>query len=146
MIEIKDAHLLETLFGHWPDFRNAEVLAVRLFAPRDRPAQLELDIEVAELFRDARGVERDRQRCFTTFRFSNVLDIRVDAFRPFRQEGALGALAFAELGASELEMAGDDWAGRRHRVRLVPLPGVPGAQFLCDEVAVLSAVSISHAV
>jgi hypothetical protein len=146
MVEIQNAHRLEALFGHWPDFRGAQVPAVRLFALRDRPAQLELDIEVAEVFTDGRGVDRDRQRCVATLRFSNVLHARVDALWGFRQEGALAALEIAELGAKDLETVRDDGAGRRYRVRLVPTVPFPEALFFCDEVAVLGAISISRAI
>jgi len=145
MIAVKDAHLLETCFGRWPDFRGAEVSGVRLFAVPDRPAQLELDIEVVELFLDARGVYRDRQRCLSTFSFTNVLGARMELFRPFRHENALDGLEVAERDAG-LSTTADDWGGRLYRVRLAPMSGFPEAQFFCDEVAVLKAVSISRAI
>jgi hypothetical protein len=145
VITVKDAHVLETWFGHWPDFRGARVSSIRLFAGRDRPAQLELDIEVVELFRDSRGVFRDRQRCVATFGFTDVLGARMEALWPFRADGALDALQFAEVtGGSEIPP--DDSGGRRYRVRLVPTGGLTEAAFFCDEVAVLKAVSISWAI
>ena len=145
VITVKDAHLLETCFGRWPDLRGARVSSVRLFAGRDRPAQLELDIEVVELFRDSRGVYRDRQRCLATFDFTNVLGARTEALWPFREDGALDALQFADVTRGSNTPSVDS-GGRRYRVRLVPTGGLTEAAFFCDEVAVLKVVSISWAI
>jgi hypothetical protein len=145
MIAISNAHLLEAQFGRWPDFHRAEVSGIRLFAPHGRPAQLELDIEVVELFRDAGGVYRDRQRCLTTFLFTNVLGARMECLRSFRQEEGLGGLEFAEPGAGS-PIPAADWGGRRYLVRLVPPAGVEEAPFLCDQVTILKVVSISRAI
>ena len=143
MISVKDAHLLERCFGRWPDFRGAVVSSVRLFAPRNRPAQLELNFEVVELFLDAHGVYRDRQRCLTTLSFTNVLGARMEIFRPFRQEGVVDALELIEHDGDSSTI-GEPWGGRRYRVRLVPMSGFPDAQFFCDQVAILKALSIAR--
>jgi hypothetical protein len=142
MIAVKDAHLLESCVGRWPDFREAEVSGIRLFAPL---RQLELDIEVLELLLDAHGIYRDRQRCLTTFSFANVLGARSALFEPFRHGRVLDGLEFAERDPGS-PTTSDDWGGRRCRVRLLPTPGFPEAQFFCDEVAILKAISISRAI
>lgn len=145
MIEIRNSHLLEEHFGGWPSFRGAELSGIRLFAPLGRPAQLELDIEVVELFRDAGGVYRDRQRCLTSFSFVNVLGAGMESLRPLRQDEGLDGLEVAEQDAGA-SMDADAWGGRRYRVRLVPAPGGTAAQFFCDQVAILRAISISRAI
>jgi len=144
MITVKNAHLLEACFGRWPDFRGADVSGIRLFAVPGRPAQLELDIEVVELFLGARGVYRDRQRCLTTLSFVNVLGAAMETLLPFRQEDALAVLEFAEQ--DDGSPIANESGGRRYRIRLVPTPGYSEAVFYCDEVAVLKALSISRAI
>lgn len=142
MIAVRDAHLLESCFGRWPDFGDAEVSGTRLIVPL---RQLELDIEVVELFLDAHGIYRDRQRCLTTFSFANVLGARSALFQPFRDGRVLGGLEFAERDTGS-PTTSDDWGGRQYRVRLLPTLGFPEAQFFCDEVAILKAISISRAI
>ena len=143
MIEIESARLLEELFGHWPDFHDAELLAVRLDAST-RPASLELEIEVAEMSSeiDERGSYRDRQRCRVVFRFENVLNVRLEGFR---YQNVLDAFQITELGPTEHTTAGEGWGERRYRVALIPIPAFCEMEFLCDSIAVLSATPVARA-
>ena len=145
MIEIEGARLLEDLFGHWPDFHDAELRAVRLEAPGNGPASLELEIEVAEMSSevDDRGFFRDRQRCRATFRFNDVLNVVLDGFR---YQNVLNALEIAELAAKEREIEGAGWGERRYRVRLIPIPAFCAVEFLCDSLTVLSATPVARAI
>lgn len=149
MIGIGNAHLLEAQFGRWPDFHGAEVAGIRLFTLRGRPAQLELDIEVVELVRDAGGVYRDRQRCLTTFGFANVLGARMDSLRALRQDTGLHGLEVVERGGSGASTTAEDandWGARRYRVRLIPPPDIAEARFFCDHATILKVLSISRAI
>lgn len=143
MVKVKGAHLLETCFGRWPDFRDSEVSGIRLISVRNRPVELELDIEVVELFRDRHGVNRDRQRCLTTFRFDNVLGAQMETLLLLREE-PLSALDLLEL--DEGPPTADEWGGRQYGVRLMPASGSSDVRFFCDEVAILQSVSISRAI
>ena len=142
MIAVRDAHLLEACFGRWPDFRGAEVSGIRLIAPL---RQLELDIEVVELFVDSHGIYRDRQRCLTIFGFANVLGARSALFEPVRHGRVIDGLEITSRDAGAPTNS-DAWGERQCRVRLLPTPGFPEAQFFCDEVTVLRATSISRAI
>jgi hypothetical protein len=144
MIEIESVGLLEAMFGHWPDFHDAELRAVRLEARSGLPPSLELEIEVAETSSevDERGLYRDRHRCLATFRFGNVLNVRLDGFR---YQNVLDALQISELAPMERAGAGEGWGERRYRVVLIPIPAFAAMDFLCDSVAVLSVSPVARA-
>ena len=74
--------MLIDLFGHWPDFHDAEIRQIRLDTEGYRDPCLEIDFEVAEMSPelDQRGFYRDRQRARTTVRFENVANL----LRPYR--------------------------------------------------------------
>ena len=143
MVEIENAALLADLFGHWPDFHDAELRALRLDTTDPAGVVLEADVEVAEMSHevDARGYYGDRQRCRATLRFGGVLNARVDGFR---RQNVLDALALEELGPAERAAAGEGWGARRYRVRLVPIGGFCAVEFLCDTVAVAHAAPVAR--
>lgn len=144
MVEIEHSARLADLFGHWPNFHDAELRALRLEAPRNGRPWLEADIEVAEMSAevDERGYFRDRQRALTTIRFNNVLDVGV---LDFRFQNVLDALELRETTAAERTQAGPAWATRRYHVAFVPIGGFCEVAFLCDAVEVLKAVPIARA-
>jgi hypothetical protein len=143
-VEIRNAALLADLFGHWPDFHDAEVHSMRLDAPRGGAGSLEADIEVAEMSRelDERGYYRDRQRCRTTLRFDRVLDVRINGFS---YQNVLDALEIEELSGTEGQQAGDERRTRRYRVRFVPIPAFCAVELLCDVIAVVDAAPVARA-
>ena len=145
MTVIEHADILADLFGHWPDFHDAELRTVSLNAPGDGTAFLELGIEVAEMSDevDERGFYRDRQRCHTVLRFENVLNARLDGFR---YQNVLDALVIQEIDSTERGKAGADWSDRQFRVTLVPIPAFCDMEFLCDSIRVLTATVIAPAI
>ena len=144
MVEIEHSARLVDLFGHWPDFHDAELRALRLEAPRDGRPSLEADIEVAEMSDeiDERGYYRDRQRALTTIRFSNVLDVSV---LDFRFQNVLDALQLRETTLAERPQGGAAWAARRYHVTFVPIGGFCEVALLCDAVEILKAVPVARA-
>ena len=143
MVEIEHSARLADLFGHWPDFHDAELRALRLEAPRDGGPWLEADIEVAEMSVevDERGYYRDRQRALTTIRFNNVLDVGV---LDFRFQNVLDALELRETTGAERSSAGATWGARRYHVTFVPIGGFCEVAFFCDAVEVLKAVPVAR--
>ena len=141
-VEIRNAALLADLFGHWPQFHDAEVRSLRLDSPRGGAGSLEVDLEVAESDVDERGHYRDRQRCRTTLRFDRVLDVRINGFS---YQNVLDALEIEELSATERAQAGDERRTRRYRVRFVPVPAFCSVELFCDVIAVVDAVAVARA-
>jgi hypothetical protein len=143
MIEIDNAALLVDLFGHWPDFHDAEIRSVRLDATNADDVILEVEIEVAEMSDevDERGCYRDRQRCRTTLRFRNVLDASVIGFQ---YQNVLDAVEITEPGPED-RPAAQPWGERRYRVRCIPIPGFCEVEFLCDSMSVVSVVPVVRA-
>lgn len=143
MVEIDNSALLVNLFGHWPDFHDAELRGLRLEAPHRGQPSLEADIEVAEMSLevDARGYFRERQRVLTTLRFANVLEVAVS---DFRDQNVLDAL---EIRDSTAEGSATDLVSgvRRYRVTFVPISGYCGVTFLCDGIEVLRARPMARA-
>lgn len=140
MIEIRNAQLLANLFGHWPDFHDAEVLGLRLDMSDHRDPVIEIDFEVAEVSSeiDERGYYRDRQRARTTLSFARVTNLRIEGVY---LQNVLFALALEPTEPDDYdEVLGQDDARsrRQHRVQWTSSLGM-SASFLCDEVAVLRA-------
>ena len=146
MVEIKNAALLTGLFGHWPDFHDAELIALRLDAAGHAGPSLEADFEVAEMSEevDDRGYYRDRQRARATLRFGSVRRLRLN---DFLYQNVLGALALAPAGPEDFdEVFGPDWdqGRRRYRVSWGSSIGC-AADFLCDSIAVVVATPVTQA-
>lgn len=146
MIEVANSALLEAFFGHWPDFHDAEVLALRLDMTDHRPPTLEIDFEVAEMSDevDERGYFLDRQRVRTTLRFGRVARLRVDGV--YFQNVVLG-LHLEPAGPDDYDDVlgpGDPRARRRFRVWWSSSLGM-AADFLCDHVEVVAAAPFARA-
>lgn len=62
MIEIEHVERLTALFGHWPNFHDAALTAVRLDASGDDGPSLEADLDVFETL-----PEIDEVGCEATF-------------------------------------------------------------------------------
>jgi len=146
MIEIQQAALLTNLFGHWPDFHDAELRILRLDASGHEGPALEAEFDVAEMSQevDERGYYRDRQRARTTLRFERVARLRL---RDFLYQNVVAELALREAGPDEHdEFFGDDPLGRRrYRVQWTSSIGCE-ADFLCDEIRVLTAAPAVRAI
>jgi hypothetical protein len=140
MVEIENAHLLVDVFGHWPDFHDAELRTLRLDAMGADGAMLEVEIEVAEMSSeiDERGYYRDRRRCRAMLHFGNVLDASVVGFR---YQNVLEALEVTELNPEERQTA-EPWGERRYRVRFIPIPAFCEVEFLCDSMSVVTVTPV----
>ena len=145
MVEIKNATALSDLFGHWPDFHDAELTALRLDATGHQGPSLEAHFEVAEWTSelDERGYFRERQRVRVTLRFDDVRRLRLSGFLYqnvlFRLDAALAAPGDHD------EVFGDDAQGRRRfRVRWDSSIGCE-ADFLCDAIRVVAAEPVAQA-
>ena len=141
MIEIEHAERLSDLFGHWPDFHDAEIRALRLASPGRAPAALELDVDVAEMSRevDERGYFKPRQRCSATLRFEDVVGA---SLTDFGLQNVLDAIVVTELSPAEYAGAGGFWGGRRYRVQCVPIAGFCEVDLLCERIIVVRARSL----
>ena len=139
-MEIEHAERLAAWFGHWPDFHDAELRAIRLDAQASGGPVLEADIDVAEPSSeiDERGYYRVRQSCRTTLRFHNVTQVAMD---DFRQQNVLEELVVRVLEPQDAVECAAPWATRRLYVELVPIPGFCALTFLCDRAEVARAES-----
>ena len=146
MVEIENAALLTDLFGHWPDFHDAELIALRLDAAGYEGPWLEADFEVAEMSSeiDERGYYRDRQRARATLRFGPVRRLRLE---DFLYQNVLSSLELAPAGPDDFDevFGPDEPDGRRRcRVRWGSAIGCT-ADFLCDSIAVTTAAPVARA-
>ena len=141
MDTIEHSERLTRWFGHWPDFHDAELRALRLDASTPDGLVVEADIEVAEMSGevDERGYYRDRQRCRTTLRFRNASHVALDEFRA---QNVLDDFIVQELDPVEAERRAFPWAAHRLHVEFVPIPGFCAVVLLCDAVEVVHAESI----
>ena len=146
MIEIQNASLLTDLFGHWPDFHDAEIRGLRIDASEYRDPVLEIDFEVAEMSdeTDERGYYRDRQRAVTTISFARVANLRIEGVY---SQNVIFELSLEPTSPDDFDevIGPDDTKPRRHyQVRWTSSLGME-ASFICDAVTVVSAVVSARA-
>ena len=140
MADIENSALLTDLFGHWPDFHDAEIHWLRVDATEHRNPNLEIDFEVAEPSSelDERGYYKDRQRARAVLRFENVGSMRLEGIY---NQNVLGELLIRAASPDEFDEvlgASDPRARRRHYVEWWASLGMAGS-FICDEIVVVSA-------
>jgi Immunity protein 50 len=143
MVAIENASRLTELFGHWPSFHDAEIIAVRLRAESSAPSTLELELEIAELSSevDEAGYYRDRQRCRATLRFENVSELSLMDFGP---QNVLDDLVVRPTQPGDRERLKGFWGDRRYHVRFEPIPGFCDIELYCDRMTVLEAVPVQR--
>jgi hypothetical protein len=138
--EIAHAERLIDLFGHWPDFHDAEVRALRLDATDPAAPFLEADVDIDE---PARGYEYPaRARCRTTLRFGNASQIAVTEFRG---QNVLDELNIRRLDPAEAERLAYPWPAGHLQVEFIPVPGFCAVNFLCDTAEVVHATLLPAA-
>lgn len=139
--QIEHAVRLAAFFGHWPDFHDAELRALRLDATAPGGPVLDVDIEVAEMSGevDERGYYRDRQRCRTTLRLRNAT---VVALEEFREQNVIDELVVRRLDTAEAERLAFPWVARRLQLEFIPIPGFCTLRVFCDAVEVVHAEAI----
>ena len=139
MVEIENESALSSLFGHWPDFHDAELSRLTLSAPNHENPVVEAEFEVAEMSSevDERGYFKDTQRARTTLRFHNVARVRLT---DFVRQNVLDSLELSKAGPEDYDpMWGTRPEGRRKfKVNWVSSVGCE-ANFLCDAIEVVSA-------
>ena len=140
MNQIEHSERLTALFGHWPDFHDAELLALRLDARAADGPVLEADLEVAEMSGevDGRGYYLPRQRCRATLRFRNATRVAMDEFR---EQNVVDDLVIRELEPGEAKRLAFPWRARRLQIEFIPIGGFCALSFLCDAAEVVQAES-----
>jgi hypothetical protein len=130
MLSVLAADLLESRFGSWPSFHDAEVLALRLDSGQrsDGSPRLEMDVHLFAVD----GTLSDGRANFVlhtlvTLRFAGIETLRLDGFGP---QNVLDELIMRDLGKSA-------WSTAKVEIELPSSNGLGGA-FGCTEVAVLS--------
>lgn len=139
MTEIQNAAALIDLFGHWPDFHDGEIHAMRLDITDHREPSLEIAFEVAEMSNeiDDRGFYRVRARARTVIRFERVVNLRLEGIY---LQNCIGELTIAQTAPEDFDEVlggGHPHSRRRHRVDWSASVGMTGS-FLCDDITVLS--------
>jgi Immunity protein 50 len=139
MTEIQNAAALINLFGHWPDFHDGEIHAIRLDMTDHHDPSLEIAFEVAEISAeiDDRGFYRDRVRARTVMRFENVANLRLEGIYNQNCIGELNITPTVPQDFDEVLGDRDPRSRRRHRVDWSASLGMAGG-FLCDDITVLS--------
>jgi hypothetical protein len=145
MIDIAHRERLENLFGHWPDFHDAEVLALRIDMSGHGAPALEVEFDVAEMSEDVdeRGYYRDRQRARTTLRFERVANLKLEGIYV---QNVVFEMLLEPAGSDDFdEVMRDEPVGRRSfRVSWSSSLGM-AANFLCNRVEVLKASQFARA-
>ena len=139
MVAVENESALSTLFGHWPDFHDAELVTLTLSAPNHANPSIEAEFEVAEMSSevDARGYFKDSQRAVAVLRFHNVARVRLT---DFARQNVLDGLELSNAGPQDYDPM---WgkgpeARRKFVVSWVSSVGCE-ANFLCDAIEVVSA-------
>jgi hypothetical protein len=144
MVEIDNEALLSSLFGHWPDFHDAEIVALSLAARDHSPPAIDIEVELAEMSNevDERGYYRDRQRARAMIRFHNVARVRLT---DFLHQNVMSGLELSPASSDDYdEFFGEGLKGRRKfKVQWESAIGSQ-ADFLCDSIEVLSATPFAR--
>jgi hypothetical protein len=131
MVRILNSDALESRFGSWPSFHDAEILGVRLDSGQrsDGRVRIELDIHV---FAVGGQLEDGRfnfaHHTVATLEFAGVEDVALDGFGP---QNVLFDLVLRDVDVAVPSVA-------RVEVELPSSNGLGGA-FRCEEVTVLAA-------
>lgn len=130
VVTVFNAEALESRFGSWPSFHDAEILALRLDSGQrsDGRVRLELDIH---LFTSEGNLPDGRfnsvLHTVATLEFTDLADVELDRFGP---QNVLFDLELHDLGTTSP-------TGARMQVELVSSNGLTGA-FHCAEAAVIA--------
>lgn len=131
VVRVLNSELLESRFGEWPAFHDAEVLSVRLDSGQrsDGVARLELDVHVFGVD----GLRPNGRLNFVlhtvaTLQFEGIEDVELDGFGP---QNVLFDLVLRDFGGGGPSLA-------QVQVELPSSNGL-GGSFRCRDVIVLSA-------
>jgi hypothetical protein len=126
---IKNAELIERIFGGWPSFHDAEIHSILITRDCDSGPQMDFTIHHWEMTRekDSRGYFVLRHHTLSTLRFSDVSDLQL---ADFNHQNVL-----FDLEISEVSESGSD------SIFSISMPTSFGceASFKCRCICVLSA-------
>lgn len=131
MIQVLNAAILESRFGSWPSFHDAEVLRVRLDCGQcsDGRVRLQLDVHVlAQEGAAPNGQPIVVDHSLVTLEFAGVENLKLDGFGP---QNVLFELILRDLGPNASTSTGV-------QVELPSSNGLSGS-FRCEEATVLVA-------
>jgi hypothetical protein len=125
----ENATQLESIFGRWPSFHDAEVLRLSLDRSGEDGPTLDVVIHVFEMTSevDAKGFYILKKHTEVTFRFTHIVLLQMQWFN---DQNVLSSLEVAELDATANE-------GRRFRVAMRSSWGLE-AEFECQRAIVLN--------
>jgi hypothetical protein len=125
----EQASNLESIFGRWPSFHDAEVLRLSLDRSGEEGPTLDVVIHVFEMTTeiDAKGFYVLKNHTEVTFRFTHVVLSRLQWFN---RQNVLSSLEVEELDPTAHE-------GRRFRVDMPSSYGLE-AEFECQRAIVLN--------
>jgi Immunity protein 50 len=123
--EVANSGALVAVFGKWPSFHDAEVIALRLEIG-DRASTIETDIHVHEMTSevDDRGYFVLRHHTRVTLRFEGA---EVESLEGWHTQNVL----------FDLEIAMNTKSTRRFQVEFEGITGF-AARFSCDRISILS--------
>ena len=122
---IENAGLIESIFGCWPSFHDAEIHNIVITRDCDSEAQIDIKIHHWELTSEATGHYISRHHTLSTLRFIGVSDLELVGFN---HQNVLWDLEISEVTAPDFVFS-------------VSLPSSFGceASFKCRQIRVLSA-------
>jgi len=129
VVSVLHSDALESRFGSWPSFPDAEVFGVRLDSGQrsDGRARLELDVHLFAVDGELPdGGLNFVLHTLATLEFAGIEDVDLDGFGP---QNVLDELVLRNLGA-------DGHTAAKIQVELPSNNGLGGA-FRCQEIAVL---------
>ena len=118
MARVHDADRLISIYGHWPDFHNCEILAVALdrgnhmqvVETGDWSGRVAPSLTAKILTFDFRyGDDKSRKYRLVTLRFNGVGDFHMEAFGYQNPVMGIGLIAEPEVGETALLRV--DWGG-----------------------------------
>jgi hypothetical protein len=127
---IQNSHLIESIFGGWPSFHDAEIHSLLLTRDCELRPQMDVIIHHWEMTSDVdtNGYYVLKHHTLSTLRFSGVTDLMLAGFN--------NQNVLSELEISELNGAG---SGLKYSVAMPTSYGCE-ASFNCKEISILSSV------
>jgi len=130
VVQIHNADALESRFGTWPSFHDAEILAVRLDSGQGSDGRVRLELDIHLFTADGQLANRRFNvvlHTIATLGFVGVDDVELTEFGPQN--------VLSDLVLRDRDVAGAP--GGRVQVELPSSNGLSGA-FSCEDVAVLA--------
>jgi hypothetical protein len=130
MVRVLAADTLESRFGSWPSFHDAEVLGVRLDSGQRSDGRVRLELDVHVLAQEGKGPDGQPKltgHSFVTLEFAGIEGLELDGFGP---QNVLFDLVLRDAGPNAP-------SATRLEVELPTSNGL-GGSFGCEEATVLA--------